>query len=515
MPSESTWRAPFQKPETDARPAGYAWLVQQHELDVLPHWRWTFVANRHVHKELDQHGRRVHLLPSPRYPGDSAIDHLLFALRYDGVSLPICRALFHLAEAEALGHAIAKEVHRTPTGAYARRAWFLFEELTGKRLDLDDVRQGNYVPLLDSSVHVTGPVRKHRRQRIDINLLGTIDFAPVLRWTEALRSASGEALRCRIDALVSGYDDHTVRRAISYLYTRETMASFEIERERPPQTRAERFVALLREAPHLQELSLDELTRLQNAIVDPRFSDPGWRTEQNYVGESLDLVRQRIHFISPRPEDLHKLMAGFLDMVRTLRGAPDPVLSTAAISFAFVLLHPFTDGNGRLHRWLIHWGLSRGGVTPEDLIVPVSAVMLSHRREYDEALESFSTSLMERVTYDLDADGRMIVETDTADWYRHPDLTDMAVGLWHWLNLAVDRELPDELRFLVSLGLARARIQEIVDMPDRLIVLFIKLCRANGGRLSIRKRNSHFDMLTNDELKSMEEVVQELFTTSA
>lgn len=379
---------------------------------------------------------------------------------------------------------------------------------------MEHIRQGNYVPLLDPNVHVTGPIRKHRRRRIDINLLGTIDFAPVIRWTEALRGASGEALRARIDALVSGYDDHTVRRAISYLYTRETFASFEIERERPPRTRAERFVALLREAPRLKELDPKELTRLQNAMVDPRFSDAGWRSEQNYVGESLDLVRQRIHFVCPRPEDLPELMAGFLDMVRTLRGAPDPVPSTAAISFAFVLLPPFTDDNGRLHRWIIHWGLSTGGVTPEDVIIPVSAVMLSHRREYDEALESFSTPLMERVAYKLDADGRMTVQTDTADRYRHPDLTDMAVGLWRWLNLAVDRELPNELRFLVSLDLARARIQEIVDMPDGLIVLFIKLCMANGGRLSIRKRNSHFDRLTDDELESMEEVVQELFPTS-
>ncbi len=194
--------------------------------------------------------------------------------------------------------------------------------------------------------------------------------------------------------------------------------------------------------------------------------------------------------------------------------SPGPFESTATISFAFVLLHPFTDGNSRLHRRLIHWGLSRGRVTPEDLIVPVSAVMLSHRRECDEALESCSTSLMERVAYELDSDGRMTVETDTADWYRHPDLTDMAVGLWRWLNVAVDRELPDELRFLVSLDLARARIQEIVDMPDRLIVLFIKPCMADEGRLSIRKRNCRFDMLTDDELKSMEEVVEKLFTTS-
>jgi hypothetical protein len=52
-------------------------------------------------------------------------------------------------------------------------------------------------------------------------------------------------------------------------------------------------------------------------------------------------------------------------------------------------------------------------------------------------------------------------------------------------------------------------IQEIVDMPDRLIDLFIQLCLQNNGRLSAMKRESHFGFLTDDELASMENAVQE------
>ena len=50
----------------------------------------------------------------------------------------------------------------------------------------------------------------------------------------------------------------------------------------------------------------------------------------------------------------------------------------------------------------------------------------------------------------------------------------------------------------------RQAIQGSVDMPDRLIDLFIQLCLQNDGRLSARKRESHFGQLTNGELANME-----------
>ncbi len=519
MTHNRTWAPPFSLPEPTCQPVGYAWLVQKYQLDVLPHWRWTFLADRKIHREIVRDDVEIHVLPLTRSRGETDLDHLLFALREDGVSVAICRALFGSVDLEALGHSIEAELRRKPTGAFARRAWFLFEELTGKRLAIPDLRQGNYVPLLDPTVHVTGPVRKHRRQRIDVNLLGILDFAPALRFTEELRDLSSVVLREKIEGLVSGYDEDVVRRAVSYLYTRETMASFEIERERPASNRAERYIAMLKEAPQVPGLDEEILTRLQNAAVDPRYAAKGWRQEQNYVGEFLDLAQWRVHYICPKPEDLEELMGAFLQMTDLLAGATHPadseeldaVWAATAISFAFVLLHPFEDGNGRLHRWLLHWVLSRFGVTPKGFVIPVSAVMLAQLRQYDEALESFSEPLMKLTSYDLNAYGNMVVHGGTIDLYRHPDLTPMAEGLWRWLNAAVDRELPKQLDFLVALDRTRREIQDIVDMPDRHIILFIKLCRSNDGQLSRRKRERHYAELTEEEIQEMEQVVRHHF----
>lgn len=54
-------------------------------------------------------------------------------------------------------------------------------------------------------------------------------------------------------------------------------------------------------------------------------------------------------------------------------------------------------------------------------------------------------------------------------------------------------------------------IQEIVDMPDRQIDLFIRFCLQNNGCLSARKRNSRFDTLSNEEIARMEQAVQSAF----
>ena len=141
--------------------------------------------------------------------------------------------------------------------------------------------------------------------------------------------------------------------------------------------------------------------------------------------------------------------------------------------------------------------------------------MLLRRREYDQALETFSVPLMKLVSYELDHEGRLTVTSDTDDLYRHPDLTKMAEALWRWLNEAVERELPSQLQFLVGLDGARLAIQDIVDMPDRLVVLFIQVCRANGGILSSTKRKRHFAMLTDAEVERMQNAVQEHFERAA
>ena len=54
-------------------------------------------------------------------------------------------------------------------------------------------------------------------------------------------------------------------------------------------------------------------------------------------------------------------------------------------------------------------------------------------------------------------------------------------------------------------------IQEIVDMPDRQIDLFIRFCLQNNGRLSARERAGHFDTFSDEEIARLEQAVQSAY----
>ena len=64
------------------------------------------------------------------------------------------------------------------------------------------------------------------------------------------------------------------------------------------------------------------------------------------------------------------------------------------------------------------------------------------------------------------------------------------------------------MTFLVNYDETKKAIQEIVDMPDRQIDLFIRFCLQNNSRLPSRKRASHFNSLSEDEIARMEQVIQ-------
>jgi len=70
---------------------------------------------------------------------------LEFAFKYDEVNLSILVQIFEVVdENELLTYLRSK-----PIGKYARRIWFFYEYLTDKRLPLEDLKQGNYVDLLE------------------------------------------------------------------------------------------------------------------------------------------------------------------------------------------------------------------------------------------------------------------------------------------------------------------------------------------------------------------------------
>ena len=191
------------------------------------------------------------------------------------------------------------------------------------------------------------------------------------------------------------------------------------------------------------------------------------------------------------------------------RNAVPAIIHAAAISYGFVFLHPFEDGNGRIHRFLIHNILALRGAIPQGLMFPVSAAMLKNPVLYDQSLEAFSNPLMRLIDYDLDDSGQMTVQAETGRWYRYIDMTAQAEALCDFVDLTIEHELVEELDFLAHYDRTKQTLQEIVDMPDRLIDLFIQLCLQHNGHLSARKRESHFGFLTDAELAAMEAAVQQ------
>ena len=145
---------------------------------------------------------------------------------------------------------------------------------------------------------------------------------------------------------------------------------------------------------------------------------------------------------------------------------------------------------------------------------PISASMLKNPANYDASLEAFSRQLMPLLEYSLDEDSRMTVHNDTAIWYRYIDMTPQAEALFRFIEQTIDTELTSELAFLANYDKTKKGIQEIVDMPDRQIDLFIRFCLQNNGRLAARKRASHFVFLLDEEVDQMEKAVQSAYGDS-
>ena len=446
------------------------------------------------------------------WPGEGDFDHLEFALKREGLHLQLLRALLPRLPADQL----AIYIQSKPTSAYARRIWFLFEEFSGQRLNLPDVTVGNYVDLLDPRDYYTGPVTRSPRHRVNLNLLGSLTFSPMVRRTKTLKAAEAKQLEHRCQKVIAAIPPELYARALQFLYTRETKSSYAIERETPDQKRSQKFADALRQASQRDYLLKETLVALQQTVVESRFVNNGWRDtidEQNYVGRSVSPTEEEVHFIAPRPQDLAELMPAYLDASRRiLHSGVHPVIAAALIAYSFVFLHPFSDGNGRLHRFLIHYVFSFRRFAPDGVVFPISATMLHRPQDYDASLESFSKPLLPLVEYKLDGHGRMTVLNDTRDCYRYVDCTALTEMLFSFVEETIEKELPAEILFLQQYDTARRLMRAVVDLPNRHADLFVRLCLQGSGTLSKAKRQlPDYAALSDKEIAELETVVTEAF----
>ncbi len=487
------------------RPAGYEFLIKHFGLMGIPNWRKSSVSASGTYRSIVQDGAVEDIYPIRYWPGDKPCDHLEFALKYDGVNLGLLVLIFeHLSQIE-----LTEYIKSKPTGKYTRRIWFFYEFMTGSRLTIDDLTVGNYIDALETEKYFTiQNGKKSQRHRIVNNLLGPRTFCPIIRKTGKLTELAAMDIHKRCEEIVNAYAPELLRRALTYFYKKETNSSFAIEHIKPSTSRTEKFMASLVLAEKEDFCDKDRLIELHNRIVDPRFIADDYRKIQNYVGQSAAWQKEIIHYISPRSDDIHELMSGLLESHQLMKsGNVSPVVHAAAISYGFVFLHPFEDANGRIHRFIIHNILSLSGLVPPGLIFPISAVILKNPADYDASLEAFSRPLLQLIDYRLDEMGQMTIENDTASWYQYIDLTTQTESLFSFIIKTIEEELVTELNYLANYDTVKGAIQDIIDMPDRLIDLFIQLCLQNSGRLFAKKRSAYFSFLTDDEIATMEQAV--------
>jgi hypothetical protein len=494
------------------KPIGSTWLKQNYQLSNIKLFHESYLGTRSK-VEILKDGTIIETYQKAQYTlkADNPLSHFEFALKYDDVQMSFYQAVLKCIPEKD----IVEYIKSAPNSKYSRKIGFWYEFLTGERLSIEDRPNINYVDLIDSERYFTGLIVKNNRWRINNNLLGDVGFCPTLKRTSVILKALDLDFSETLRELSKKYSPEVLNRANNYLYKKETRSSYQIEKEEPTPERIERFVSLLSNAGKKDIrnlLSEESLVTLQNQIVDPRFAATGFRDFQNYIGQTTWNYDEIIHYVCPPPEFLIDLMKGLSNTAIRMEGV-NPIVRATAIAFGFVFIHPFVDGNGRIHRFLIHDFLSRDNFLPIGMIIPVSAHMVNNLKLYDDALEAYSKPIMQIIKYTKDKKQKLTVlnASEVEGYYRFPDLTAQTEYLCTVIETAISQDLPNELNFLQNYDEAKELMKQRVDMPDKLIDLFIRFTHQNNGIFPKRRRNT-FQMLKDEEIEALQSIFQDVFT---
>ena len=490
---------------------GFTWLLDKFSITgyLLTHESYIGTVDK---IEVSSHNTIIRTF-KPKYDvADNIFTHLEFAIKYDDLNLALLKEIFLNIDYND----IDKYIHEKSNSKYRRIIGYLFEFTTNQKINIT-INSTNYIDLLDESRYVAGAAIKIQKWKINDNLLGTSSFCPIIRKTSELNESLVWDLKNALVNLNETYNSEVFKRASYYLFKKESKSSSDIEQEDPPKDRMDKFIYLLENAGEKtfeESLSEESLVHIQNQLVDPRYIVKKYRDYQNYVGQTMRDFSQKIHYICPPPEFVKSLMYGIASL-NSKSNNVHPILKATMVSFGFVYVHPFEDGNGRIHRYLIHDILVRNNVFPYKTIVPVSANILANIHAYDKTLELLSKQVEQKANYALNSTGTLIVNnpSDIEALYRYPDFTQHAIFLIRAIKSTVTDEIPDELLFLQRFDALKKDIQLIVDMPDKKLDFIIVVLNQNKGQLSSKKRKL-FPELTDDEIMKMENAYKEVFNST-
>jgi hypothetical protein len=495
----------------ELEPIGYQYLIESLSLESkVRRLEVPAFLNGSVNQKL--RGRNGFWYPRKTAVEQTLVGHVEFALRNEGVNLEVLDAVFeHLPQAE-----LVRRLSESPNSAFVRRACFFWEWLTGRELAVEKSPAGAYVDALPEADYFTADSAyaiRHPKFRVRNNLPGTSAFCPLVRRSALTGGPSlDELLDEATQTLEQVTDASLYERAVHYLYLSETRSSYGIEKEKPSGNKGERFVELLARAGEEERITEEWLVDLQNIIVrDVYAQEASYRTKQNWLEDGTG----RITFFPPPPQSLPHVMEGWEAFINEHSDpgsyrCPNVLVRAACAAFGFVYLHPFLDGNGRIHRFLIHHVINGARRLKGGAIVPVSAVFLRGADKYLEVLNGFSRPTMRLWRYAPGEDAPHVTASPGGRPYRFFDATREVRFLHAMLIEAVRTELPRELHWLSGFDAAFEQLNDELNIPRSDLSALIRMVQSNNGKLSSNKRKA-YKHLPDEIIARIEYVVCESF----
>lgn len=486
---------------------GYSWLINHFNLELSLR-QLSCISQKRLASQTLQNGKWL-IFDAQLMVENLAYSHLEFALKHEYIDLLILKKILKQFSIQE----ISQNIELNPKRILSKKIWFMYEFLLDTKLPLEDLPVGKYDDLLDEKKYIVNRnYIKSKRHKINNNLLGTKNLCPIIKKTKQLEHYLDANLNNEISNLIGTVSKSLVRRAASFLLLSDSKASFEIEGERPPKNRIENWGKIINEAGKTT-LSVNEIQRLHAILLeDSRFIKIGLRDQEVFLGDRDRDNYPLPEFIGAKSKDIAGLMNDWIELEQKLiNDGINPILHAAIIAFSFVYIHPLEDGNGRIHRYLMHHVLANRNFYPKGMIFPISTVILDEIERYREILVQHTSPLMKMIDWEATETGNVRILNDTDDLYRYFDATSSCEFIFECVEKTIKETLPNELKYLNSFDRAYKEINEIFEMPDNKIKSLIIFILQNDKKLSKNKKEKYFKELTAQELKIIEELVEENF----
>ncbi|MEV5647740.1 Fic family protein [Nocardia sp. NPDC052254] len=219
-----------------------------------------------------------------------------------------------------------------------------------------------------------------------------------------------------------------------------------------------------------REITADTLLSTHHALLSD--SDPDhagrWRDQQVWIGGG-NVGPHRADFVPPHQD---RVVAAMDDLFRFIQRDDLPAVVHAALAHAqFETIHPFTDGNGRTGRALVHAMLGSKGLT-RHVTVPISAGLLVDTAAYFDALTSYRAGAVEPIlrqfvdaTFFAMGNGGRLVERLRAIRAGYREITTARAdsAVWPMIDALIAQPIVNSSYLMRTVGISAVAAHRAVD----------------------------------------------------